>query len=52
MSIVQYRVSPTVAEKVDEPVWLLVLKAEEIVKDGVTESWVVTSMLERKDHIG
>ena len=45
MSIVQYRVSPTVADEADEPSWLTVLSSDETTKDGVTTSWVVTSML-------
>ena len=30
------------------PLWLAVLKAEEMVNDGVIASWVVTSRLSRK----
>ena len=46
MSIVQYRVSPTVADDADEPSWLTVLSSDDTTKDGVTTSWVVTSILE------
>ena len=45
MSIVQYRTSPTVADDADEPSWLTVLSSDDTTKDGVTMSWVVTSML-------
>ena len=45
MSIVQYRVSPTVADDADGPSWLTVLSSDDTTKDGVTTSWVVTSML-------
>ena len=48
MSIVQYRVSPTVADDADEPSWLTVLSSDDTTKDGVTTSWVVTSMLKIK----
>ena len=40
--MVQYRVSPTVADDADEPSWLTVLSSDDTTKDGVTMSWVVT----------
>ena len=44
-SIVQYSVSPTVANDVGVPVCEEVLIAEVTVNDGVTMSWVDTSSL-------
>ena len=40
--MVQYRVSPTVADDADEQSWLTVLSSDDTTKDWVTMSWVLT----------
>ena len=47
ISMVQYSSSPTVPEVTTVPVALPLLIADDIVNDGVTESCVVTSSLEK-----